>query len=86
MLSLGSLLVILTSFHLVILKMSLHLSLCREIRLLLSQGISGSISFEAESTGSLSHTYSRGKTPVEVHVESCLTSSVKDRESALISR
>ena len=33
------------------------LNLCSEIRPSLSQGISGSISLEAESTCSLSHTY-----------------------------
>ena len=49
--------------------------------LLLSQGISGSIPLEAENTESLSHTYFRGKAPLEVLVESWLTSSVEDRES-----
>ena len=38
-----------------------------------------------ENTGSLSHTYSCGKTPLELLVESFLISSVEDRESALIS-
>ena len=66
--------------------MSLHLSLCMEIPPSLCQGISLSIALKAENTGSLSHTYSLGKTPLEVLVESWLISSVKDRESALISR
>ena len=61
--------------------MSLHLSHCRKASLLLSQGISGSIPLEAENTESLSHTYFSGKAPLEVLVESWLTSSVKDRES-----
>ena len=52
--------------------------------LLLSQGLLGSIPLETENTGSLSHPYCLGKTPLEVLVESWLTSSVKDRESALI--
>ena len=52
--------------------------------LIFSQGFSGSIPLETENTGSLSHPYCCGKTPLEVLVESCLTSSVKDRESALI--
>ena len=38
-----------------------------------------------KNTGSLSHTYSCGKTPLELLVESFLISSVEDRESALIS-
>ena len=49
--------------------------------LLLSQDISGSIILEAENTESLSHTYFWGKAPLEVLVESWLTSSVEDRES-----
>ena len=47
----------------------------------MSQGISGSITLEAENTESLSHTYFCGKAPVEVLVESSFTSSVEDRES-----
>ena len=43
-----------------------------------------SIPLETEKTGSLSHPYCLGKTPLEVLVESWLTSSVKDRQSALI--
>ena len=54
--------------------------------LLLSQGLSVSIPLETENTGSLSHRYCWGKTPLEVLVECWLTSSVKDRESALIFR
>ena len=49
--------------------------------LLLSQGISGSIPLQAENTESLSHTYFGGKAPLEVLVESWLTSSVEYRES-----
>ena len=40
-----------------------------------------SIPLEAENTESLSHTYVYGKAPLEVIVESWLTSSVEDRES-----
>ena len=47
----------------------------------MSQGISGSIPLEAENTESLSHTYFSGKAPLEMLVESWLTSSVEDRES-----
>ena len=47
----------------------------------MSQGLSGSIPLEAENTESLSHTYFGGKAPLEVLVESWLTSSVEDRES-----
>ena len=47
--------------------------------LLFSQGISGSIPLEAENTESLSHTYFLGKAPLEVLVESWLTSSVEGR-------
>ena len=61
--------------------MSLHLSHCRETRPFLSQDISGSIPLEAENTESLSHTYFRGKSPLEVLGNSWLTSSVEDRES-----
>ena len=49
----------------------------------MSQGFSGSIILEAEKTESLSHTYFCGKALLEVLVESCLTSSVQDRESVL---
>ena len=61
--------------------MSLHLSHCRETWPSLSQGISGSIPLEAGKTESLSHTYFCGNAPLEVLVESWLTSSVEDRES-----
>ena len=47
----------------------------------LSQGISASIPLEAQNTESLSHTYFLVKAPLEVLVESWLTSSVEDRES-----
>ena len=50
-----------TSFHLVIWKMSVHLSLCRKPGLHSSQGISGSISLEAEITGSFSINIPEGK-------------------------
>ena len=40
----------------------------------------GSIPIKAENTESLSHTYCWGKAPLEVLVESWLTSSVKERE------
>ena len=68
------------SLHLVIWKMSLHLSHCREIWPTLSQGILASIPLEAENTESLSHTYCWGKDPLEVLGEIWLTSSVEDRE------
>ena len=61
--------------------MSLHLCTAGKAGLLLCQGISGSIPLEAENTESLSYTYFCGKAPVEVLVESWLTSSVEDRES-----
>ena len=66
--------------------MSMHEASAGNFGLLSNQGISGSFSLEAENTGSLSHTYSCGKTPLEVLVESWLTSSFEDRESVLISR
>ena len=47
----------------------------------MSQGISGYIPLEAENTESLSHTYFVGKAPLEVLLESWLTSSVEDREA-----
>ena len=46
----------------------------------MSQGISGSIIVEAENTESLSHTYFYRKAPLEVLVESWLTSAVEDRK------
>ena len=49
-------------------------------------GLSWYIPLETESIESLSPTYCWGKTPLEVLVENWLTSSVKDRESALILR
>ena len=67
--------------HLVRWNMNLHLRHCRETGLVFSQGISGSIPVEAENTEYLSHTYFWGKAPLELLVESWLTSSVEDRES-----
>ena len=61
--------------------MSLHLTTAGKAGLILSLGISVSIPLEAENTESLSHTYFCGKDPLEVLVESWLTSSVEDRES-----
>ena len=66
--------------------MSMHEASAGKFGLLSNQGISGSISLEALNTGSLTHTYAYGKTPLEVLVERWLTSSFEDRESALISR
>ena len=80
-LSLGSPQGIPTSLHLVRWKMSLHLRHCRESRPSLESGHQGVHILEAENTESLSHTYFWGKAPLEVLVESWLTSSVKDRES-----
>ena len=60
--------------------MSLHLCTAGKAGLVLSQGISGSIPLEAENTESLSHAYVRGKAPLEVLVESWLTSSIIDTE------
>ena len=51
-----------------------------------SQGILVSIPLETENSGYLSHTYCSRKTPLEVLVESWLTSSVEASKSALISR
>ena len=67
-------------------KDGLHLCTEGKDSLHLSQGISGSIPLEAENTESLSHTYFWGKVPLEVLVESWLSSSVEYREWALISR
>ena len=61
--------------------MSLHLSHCRETRPFFESGHLGVIPLEAENTESVSHTYFLGKAPLEVLVESWLTSSVEDRES-----
>ena len=61
--------------------MSLHLSHCRETRPSFESGHLGVFPLEAENTESVSHTYFCGKAPLEVLVESCLTSSVEDRES-----
>ena len=66
--------------------MSMHKASAGKFGLLSNHGISGSILLEAQNTGSLSHTYSSGKTPLDVLVETWLTSSVENRESALISR
>ena len=57
-----------------------------KLGLLLSQSLSGSIALETGNTGSFSHPECGGKTALEVLVEIWLTSSVKDRESALILR
>ena len=75
-----------TSLHLVTGNTSLNLSDCREVRPSLEPGLSRYIPLETESTESLSSTYGGVKTPLEVLVENWLTSSVKDRESALILR
>ena len=75
-----------TSLHLVTWNTSLNLSHCREIRPSFESGLSQYIPFDTESTESLSATYCWGKTPLEMFVENWLTSSVKDRESALIFR
>ena len=61
--------------------MSLHLRHGSETRPSFEQAISGSIPLETENTESLSNTYFSGKSPLEVIVESWLTSSVEDRES-----
>ena len=58
--------------------MSLHLSHCRETRPSYESEHLGSIPLEAENAESLSHTYFRGKAPLEVLVKSWLTSSVED--------
>ena len=63
--------------------MSLHLTTAGKAGLLFSQVISVSIPLEAENTESLSHTYFSWKDPLEVLVESWLTSSVEDMESFL---
>ena len=47
----------------------------------MSQGISGYNIIEAENTESLSHTYFGGKAPLELLVESWLTSSVEVKDS-----
>ena len=60
------------------------LSHCREIRPSFESGLSRYIPLETENTGSLSPTYCRGKTQLEVLVESWLKSSIEDRESYLI--
>ena len=59
---------------------------CREIQPSLESGLSRYIPLETERTESLSPTYCCGKTPLELLVENWLTSSVKERESALILR
>ena len=73
-----------TCLHLVRWKTCLNLSHCRKISPSFKSGPPGSIPLETKNTGSLSHPYCWGKTPPEVLLESWLTSSVKDRESALI--
>ena len=64
----------------------MHETSAGKFELLSNQGFWGSISLEAKNTGSLLHTYSKGKTPFEVLVERWLTFSFEDRESALFSR
>ena len=59
----------------------MHEASAGKFGLLSNQVISGSIILEAENTESLSHTYFRWKAPLEVLVESWLSSSVEDRES-----
>ena len=61
--------------------MSLHLSHCRETQPSFESGHLGVIPLVAENAESLSHTYLGGKAPLEVLVESYVTSSVEDRES-----
>ena len=85
-LSLGSPQGIQTSLHLVTWNSSVNFSHCREIQPSFESGLSQYIALETESTESLSSTYCWGKTPLEVLGENWLTSSVKDRESALILR
>ena len=75
-----------TSLHLVTWNRSLNLHHCIEIRPSFESCLSRYIPLEIETTKSLSPTYCWGKTPLEVLVENWLTSSVKDRESALILR
>ena len=83
-LSLGFPKMIQTWFNLVKWKTSVNLSHCREIGPSLSQGLLGSIPLETENTGSLTNPYCWDKTPLEELLESWHTSSVKDRESAVI--
>ena len=61
--------------------MILHLRHCRESWPSFESGHSESIILEGENTESLSNTYFWGKAPIEVLVESGLTSSVEDRAS-----
>ena len=67
-------------------NMRLNLSHCREIRPSFESGISRYIPLETESTESHSPTYCCWKSLLEVLVDNWLTSSVIDRESALILR
>ena len=85
-LSLGSPQGIQISLHLVTWNTSINLSHCREIPHSFESGLLRYIPLDTESTESLSPTYCWGKIPLEVLVENWLTSSVKDRESALILR
>ena len=85
-LSLGSPQGIQISLHLVTWNTSLNLSHCSESPPSFESGLSRYIPLETESTESLSPKYCWGKSPLEVLVENWLTSSVKDRESALILR
>ena len=62
-------------------KDGLHLRHCRESQPSFCEDISGSIILEAENTELLSLTYFSVKAPLEVLVESWITSSVEDRVS-----
>ena len=62
-------------------KDGLHLRHCRESQPSFESGHLGSIILEAENTESLSHTYFWGQAPLELLLESWLTSSGEDRES-----
>ena len=70
----------------VICMMGLHFSLCREIQPSFESGHLGFHFTWSRKHRVLSHTYSWGKAPLELLVEIWLTSSVEDKESALISR
>ena len=73
-------------FHLVIWKMSLNLSLCREIQPFFESGrLRVHFTKTRKHRVPLTYIFLR-KTPLEELVESWLISSVKDRESSLISR
>ena len=61
-------------------------AISRKSDLISSQGISVSTPLEEAKSGSLSHTYCSGKTPLEVLVESCPTCSIESWESAFFSK